>query len=98
LLTADSIDAEMAERFGLVNKVVDLDVLLEEAKALVVKIASKSPSAVNKIFKCVNDFYKPNVNGMQREIYEFGEAFGTADFQEGTEAFMNKRKADFRNL
>jgi enoyl-CoA hydratase len=44
----------------------------------------------------VNDFYRPNVNGMQREIYEFGDAFGTPDFKEGTDAFLNKRKPDFK--
>ena len=61
------------------------------------KIASKSPSAVHKVLKCVSDFYRPNVNGMQREIYEFGEAFETADFKEGTDAFLNKRKPSFRD-
>jgi enoyl-CoA hydratase len=51
---------------------------------------------VNKVIKCVNDYFRPNVNGMQREIYEFGEAFETPDFQEGTDAFLNKRKPNFR--
>lgn len=96
LLTADAIDAVNAERFGLVNKVVEQEQLIEECKAILKKIFSKSPNAVNKIFKCVNDYFKPNVNGMQREIYEFGEAFGTQDFKEGTDAFLNKRKPEFR--
>ncbi len=96
LLTADAIDAVNAERFGLVNKVVEQEQLIAECKAILKKIFSKSPNAVNKIFKCVNDYFKPNVNGMQREIYEFGEAFGTQDFKEGTDAFLNKRKPEFR--
>jgi hypothetical protein len=33
---------------------------------------------------------------MQREIYEFGSAFSTEDFSEGTDAFLNKRKAEFK--
>lgn len=70
--------------------------LMNEAKLMMKKICSKSPSAVNKVIKCVNDYFKPNVNGMQREIYEFGEAFETPDFIEGTEAFLNKRKPSFR--
>jgi enoyl-CoA hydratase len=81
---------------GLTNKVVESADLLNEAKALLKKICSKSPSAVNKVIKCVNDYFRPNVNGMQREIYEFGEAFETPDFQEGTDAFLNKRKPNFR--
>ena len=96
LLTGDAIDAQTALSLGLTNKVVESADLLNEAKALLKKICSKSPSAVNKVIKCVNDYFRPNVNGMQREIYEFGEAFETADFQEGTDAFLNKRKPNFR--
>jgi enoyl-CoA hydratase len=70
--------------------------LMSETRSLLKKICGKSPSAVNKVIKCVNDYFRPNVNGMQREIYEFGEAFETPDFQEGTDAFLNKRKPNFR--
>lgn len=96
LLTGDAIDAETALRLGLVNGVVEQAELMNEAKLMMKKICSKSPSAVNKVIKCVNDYFRPNVNGMQREIYEFGEAFETPDFIEGTEAFLNKRKPSFR--
>jgi enoyl-CoA hydratase len=97
LLTGDAIDAQTALSLGLVNKVVDQGELLEESKKMLSKIIGKSPSAVNKVIKCVNDYFRPNVNGMQREIYEFGEAFETADFKEGTDAFLNKRKPSFRD-
>jgi enoyl-CoA hydratase len=43
----------------------------------------------------VNAGYEPGANGLQREIEEFGTCFGTADFKEGTTAFMEKRKANF---
>ena len=97
LLTGDAIDAQTALSLGLVNKVVDQAELIEESKKMLSKIIGKSPSAVNKVIKCVNDYFRPNVNGMQREIYEFGEAFETADFKEGTDAFLNKRKPRFRD-
>ena len=96
LLTGDAIDAQTAVSYGLANKVVEQSELMNETRAMLKKICSKSPSAVNKVIKCVNDYFRPNVNGMQREIYEFGEAFETPDFQEGIDAFLNKRKPIFR--
>jgi enoyl-CoA hydratase len=96
LLTGDAIDAQTALNLGLVNRVVEPAELMSETRSLLKKICGKSPSAVNKVIKCVNDYFRPNVNGMQREIYEFGEAFETPDFQEGTDAFLNKRKPNFR--
>lgn len=95
LLTADAIDAATALQLGLVNYVVPQEELLGKCREMLTKIATKSPVAVGKVIKCVNDFFRPNVNGMQREIYEFGEAFITEDFKEGTDAFLNKRKANF---
>lgn len=95
LLTADIIDANAALQFGLVDYVVEQDELLDKCKEIIEKIATKSPVAVKKVIDCVNDFFTPNVNGMQREIYEFGMAFGTEDCKEGTDAFLNKRKPHF---
>ena len=97
LITGDAIDAQKAEQYGLVNEVVEQEQLLGRAKEILKKVAKKSPSAVHKVFKCINDYYCPNVNGMQREIYEFGSAFETNDFKVGTTAFLNKEKPNFRN-
>lgn len=95
LLTGDAIDAQTAKEAGLVNHVVELPELLSKCREIIEKIATKSPVAIKKVINCVNDHFKPNVNGMQREIYEFGEAFATEDFKEGTDAFLNKRKPHF---
>lgn len=95
LLTGDAIDAATSLQLGLVNYVVEQDQLLDTCKNLLKKVSGKSPSAINKIIGCVNDYFRPNVNGMQREIYEFGSAFETEDFKEGTQSFMEKRKPNF---
>ncbi|MBS3912956.1 MAG: enoyl-CoA hydratase/isomerase family protein [Bacteroidetes bacterium] len=95
LLTGEAIDANRALEIGLVNYVVPQEELWNKCKELIEKISVKSPVAVRKVINCVNDYFRPNVNGMQREIYEFGDAFGAEDFKEGTDAFLNKRKPNF---
>lgn len=96
LLTGEALNAESAKALNLVNYVVPMAELLPKCREIIQKIATKSPNAMLKIIKCVNDYFRPNVNGMQREIYEFGESFNTADFKEGTDAFLNKRKPEFK--
>jgi enoyl-CoA hydratase len=96
LMTADAIDAETALRYGLVNEVVSQEELMSHCETLLLKISSKSPSAVTKVIDCVNAYFSDAENGMDREIKEFGHAFGTADFKEGTRAFLNREKGEFR--
>lgn len=95
LLTGDAIDANTALSYGLVNHVVEQEALLAKCREILEKISTKSPVAIKKVINCVNDYFKPNVNGMQREIYEFGNSFDSMDFKEGTEAFLSKRKPHF---
>lgn len=95
LLTADSIGANEAMEYGLVNDVVPIEDLLPRCVELLKKIGGKSPSAVAKVIKCVNDMFNDGKDGFKTEIEEFGHAFGTQDFKEGTSAFLNKRKAAF---
>ena len=51
--------------------------------------------AVATVIACINAHFEDGTNGFQTEITEFGKAFGTKDFKEGTDAFLNKRKASF---
>lgn len=95
LLTADAIGANEAAEYGLVNEVVPLDDLLPRCHEILNKIATKSPSAIAKTIKCINAHFAEGKDGFLTEIEEFGHAFGTKDFKEGTDAFLNKRKANF---
>lgn len=89
------IAAGEALQWGLVNHVVPADQLLSTTLELASKVARNSPTALGAAIRAVNAGYEPGADGMQREIEEFGKCFGTADFKEGTSAFMEKRKAVF---
>ncbi len=95
LLTADMINAEEALRLGLVNHVTTLEELIPKCKQILQKIMSKSPLVVDQIIACANSYYNKNEDGFELEIDEFGNCFDTDDFKEGTNAFLEKRKANF---
>ncbi len=95
IMTAGMIDANQALQYNLVNHVVSQEELLELAEKLAGKIMRNSLVAISSAIKAVNANFETGVNGFETEINEFGACFGTADFKEGTSAFLNKRKADF---
>lgn len=94
--SAGMVPAAEALQWGLVNHVVPADQLMSTCLELAGKIAKNSPTALGAAIRAVNAGYEPGANGLQREIEEFGKCFGTADFKEGTGAFMEKRKAEFK--
>jgi len=96
LMTGDTIDAVCAERLGLVNDVVQTVELLEVCRALLIKINGKAPIAISKVIECVHAHFKDGIDGFDTEIEEFSNCVSTEDFTEGTNAFLEKRKATFK--
>lgn len=95
ILTGGMINATKALDYGLVNHVFTPDELLNKATDLALKISANAPSAISAAIATVNAGFDVNQNGFEVEKQAFGSCFGTADFKEGTNAFLNKRKAEF---
>jgi len=95
IMTAQMIDAQQALQFGLVNHVTALEELIPLAQKIAQKIMRNSSMAIAEAINAINAGYEEGENGYDAEITAFGKCFGTADFQEGTQAFLEKRKADF---
>lgn len=97
VFTAGMINAEDALKWGLVNHVVEPQDLIAKAEEIAGKILNNSPSAIASAVRSVNANYNDGIHGYDVEIDEFGKCFGTPDFNEGTSAFLEKRKPNFRN-
>jgi enoyl-CoA hydratase len=95
LMTGDYMNAEEALRIGLVQKVVETENLLNEARALAEKIISKGPSAVAKVKKVAREGLELSLQvGSELEQKEFASLFGN-EGTEGMKAFLEKRKPDW---
>ncbi|WP_183562433.1 enoyl-CoA hydratase/isomerase family protein [Mucilaginibacter sp. SP1R1] len=96
ILTADMITAVEAHQYGLVTHVFCPEDLLPKAEELLQKILLRAPLALAAAIHSVNAGFNDGTNGYETEIEEFGKCFGTRDFQEGVDAFLAKRKAEFK--
>ena len=95
ILSCKMLNAEEAFSFGLVSQVVTQDELLSTASELAQKILKNSPFAIGQAIKSINAAYDEHQNGFEVEINAFGICFGSEDFKEGTQAFLEKREANF---
>ena len=92
------ISAEVAERIGLVNTVVEQAELMNETLALAKKIAAQAPLAIEKGKKVMNEGIDITIGqGLDYEVASFGALFSTQDQKEGMSAFVEKRKAKFES-
>src|SRR5688500_12816511 len=97
-LTARTMDAQEAERAGLVSRVVPLDRLMDEALAVAGKIAACSLPVVMMIKESINRAYETSLaEGVLFERRVFQSQFALEDQKEGMAAFLEKRKPSFKN-
>jgi len=96
ILTGRPISAQEAHALGLVNKVVPVELYLEEAKSMAREIAKKSPVAVRLAKEAVLKTFDTSISeGLQFERKNFYMLFSSEDQKEGMRAFLEKRPASF---
>ncbi len=98
LMTADIIGAEDALRIGLVQKVVEQELLMEEVMKIAKNITSKGPQAVKKVKEVARKGYEMTLDeGADLEARAFGSLFGKdSEGREGMSAFLEKRKPEWK--
>jgi enoyl-CoA hydratase len=96
LFTGEVIDADRAERIGLVGRVVDDEQLLPTALELAGKIAANPPLAVAALKRGLRRALDPDWSDLGRWVSStLGELFATEDHREGVRAFLDKREAHY---
>src|SRR4029077_12173910 len=96
-LTGEMITAEEAQRIGLVNHVYEPAELLPAAESMAKKMIANAPLALKYTMEAIERGVEmPQEEGLFLEATLFGLSCATEDMREGTKAFLEKRKADFR--
>jgi enoyl-CoA hydratase len=97
-LTGRMMDANEAEKAGLVSRIVPLDKLMEETLGAALMICGYSQLATMAAKESVNRAFESGLaDGVMFERRLFHALFATADQKEGMDAFVNKRPAAFKN-
>ena len=97
ILSGEIISAQEAYRIGLINEVVPAAQLITRAEAILKQIFSNAPLAVKYSLEAVNKGLETSqAEGLSLEASLFGLCAGTEDKKEGTSAFLEKRKAQFK--
>ncbi|MBX2842311.1 MAG: enoyl-CoA hydratase/isomerase family protein [Flammeovirgaceae bacterium] len=95
ILTGEMITGKNAKKIGLVNHVVLKEEVIVKAQEIINKIMAKAELAIGQAIDCINAVYRDE-NGYQTEANSFGNCCKTEDFKEGTQAFLEKRKPNFK--
>ncbi|MBO9539392.1 enoyl-CoA hydratase/isomerase family protein [bacterium] len=99
VLTGRQLNAQEAQALGLVNRVVPVELFLDEAKKLAADIAGRAPVAVRVGKESVNKAFETFLSqGLDHERKNFCMLFGTEDQKEGMRAFVEKRPATWKGL
>ncbi len=97
LLTGRQVDADEALRIGLVNRVVAREALMADVMTFAGELATKAPVALKYIIEAVNRGLDMSLDQAQfLEATLFGLVASTEDMREGTQAFLQKRKPQFK--
>lgn len=97
ILSGKPVGAQEAHRIGLVNSVFPHDALSEETEKFMSTILAKGVLAIEAAVECINASEELSIQeGLAFESKKFGDVCATEDFKEGTKAFLEKRKADFK--
>jgi enoyl-CoA hydratase len=97
MLTAEMIDAQEAHRIGLANRVVPQEQLMDEVRKLMGTILRNGPVALGLAIECATRGMEMSVDdGLALESNLFGLLAATGDMREGMNAFLEKRKAEFK--
>ena len=97
-LTGEIINAQEALRIGLVQRIVPLAELQTEAQRIAKLIASKAPLAIEACKSVINEGANvPLAESLAMEALNFGTLVNTEDFREGTGAFLEKRKPEWKS-
>lgn len=92
------IDASRAAQLGLVNRVVPAAELEAETLKIATQLANAAPLALRGILDAINVGGECAIDeGLEYESAQFGLAFSTEDMREGTSAFLERRKPEFKN-
>ena len=96
ILTGEMVDAQEALRIGLVEEVIPADKLMDRAMELAKLICTKAPLAVKASKECINRGLEVSLMvGCDLEKGNWAQVCGSGDKNEGTEAFLEKRKPEF---
>ncbi|MCQ2969705.1 MAG: short-chain-enoyl-CoA hydratase [Clostridium sp.] len=98
IYTCAMVNADEALSIGLVNKVVPLEKLMDEAMAMAKDICSNAPIAVKTCKDAINRGMQVDIDkGIEIEAGDFGSCFDSLDQKEGMNAFLERRKKNFQN-
>lgn len=95
ILTADMIIATEALQIGLVNHVFSAETGGQKAEEILNRILARAPLAIAGAISAINSAQMPE-DGFDAELQNFSKCFNTSDLKEGINAFLEKRKPDFK--
>ncbi len=97
LLTGNMIDAQRAYEMGLVNQVISAETLVAAGQKILNTILKKAPLAASYVLETVNRGLNVSLeDGIRLEADYFGKSCASNDMKEGTSAFLEKRKPEFK--